>query len=143
MAAFSSSTCRVQLTARRTRSGRIPPNPASLPRATCYAVAGHGGISNIIDDMQLLSTEAEGVAEAIPEEVRGAGQAHTDMDTSSALSTQGTHTLVPSAHTETLMFAVRRPLTPCPPPAVAARAGEPRGTGGRAAGLDRRAAWRA
>ncbi|KAL4458846.1 hypothetical protein ABPG75_013711 [Micractinium tetrahymenae] len=34
--------------------------------------AGHGGISNIIDDMQLLSTEAEGVADAIPEEKRRA-----------------------------------------------------------------------
>lgn len=30
--------------------------------------AGHGGIRNIIDDMQLLSTEAEGVNTAIPEE---------------------------------------------------------------------------
>jgi hypothetical protein len=34
--------------------------------------AGHGGISNIIDDMQLLSTEAEGVNEAIPEDRRKA-----------------------------------------------------------------------
>lgn len=34
--------------------------------------AGHGGISNIIDDMQLLSTEAEGVNEAIPEDARRA-----------------------------------------------------------------------
>ncbi|KAL4859146.1 hypothetical protein ACK3TF_000915 [Chlorella vulgaris] len=34
--------------------------------------AGHGGISSIIDDMQLLSTEAEGVNEAIPEERRKA-----------------------------------------------------------------------
>ncbi len=33
---------------------------------------GHGGISNIIDDMQLLSTEAEGVNEAIPEDARRA-----------------------------------------------------------------------
>jgi hypothetical protein len=34
--------------------------------------AGHGGIANIIDDMQLLSTEAEGVSEAMPEERRRA-----------------------------------------------------------------------
>lgn len=32
--------------------------------------AGHGGIRAIMDDMKLLSTEAEGVREAIPEESR-------------------------------------------------------------------------
>ena len=32
--------------------------------------AGHGGIRAIMDDMKLLSTEAEGVREAIPEEHR-------------------------------------------------------------------------
>ena len=37
-----------------------------------YCIAGHGGIANIIDDMQLLSTEAEGVSEAVPEERRRA-----------------------------------------------------------------------
>lgn len=36
----------------------------------CSLAAGHGGIRHIIDDMQLLSTEAEGVSEAIPEEGR-------------------------------------------------------------------------
>lgn len=39
--------------------------------------AGHGGIRNIIDDMQLLSTEAEGVNTAIPEEHR---KAHVNRD---------------------------------------------------------------
>lgn len=39
--------------------------------------AGHGGIRNIIDDMQLLSTEAEGVNGAIPEEFR---KAHVNRD---------------------------------------------------------------
>ncbi|KAL6767646.1 hypothetical protein ACKKBF_B36065 [Auxenochlorella protothecoides x Auxenochlorella symbiontica] len=34
--------------------------------------AGHGSIRSIIDDMELLSTEAEGVAEAVPEAARGA-----------------------------------------------------------------------
>ena len=43
--------------------------PLAPSRPPC---AGHGGISNIIDDMQLLSTEAEGVNEAIPEEARRA-----------------------------------------------------------------------
>lgn len=32
--------------------------------------AGHGGIRSIIDDMQLLSTEAEGVHDAIPEDYK-------------------------------------------------------------------------
>jgi hypothetical protein len=32
--------------------------------------AGHGGIRAILDDMKLLSTEAEGVSEAIPEALR-------------------------------------------------------------------------
>lgn len=32
--------------------------------------AGHGGIRSIIDDMQLLSTEAEGVNESIPEDYK-------------------------------------------------------------------------
>ena len=32
--------------------------------------AGHGGIRAIMDDMKLLSTEAEGVREAIPDESR-------------------------------------------------------------------------
>lgn len=43
-----------------------------LPAAPLWPDAGHGGISNIIEDMQLLSTEAEGVNEAIPEERRKA-----------------------------------------------------------------------
>ncbi len=33
----------------------------------CQLAAGHGGIAGIIDDLTLLSTEAEGVAEALPE----------------------------------------------------------------------------
>ena len=32
--------------------------------------AGHGNIRAILEDMKLLSTEAEGVSEAIPEESR-------------------------------------------------------------------------
>jgi hypothetical protein len=38
----------------------------------CSLAAGHGGIRNIIDDMGLLSTEAEGVAGAMPEGGRAA-----------------------------------------------------------------------
>ena len=34
----------------------------------CSLAAGHGGIRHIIDDMQLLSTEAEGVSEAVPQD---------------------------------------------------------------------------
>ena len=37
---------------------------------TYCSFAGHGGIRAIMDDMKLLSTEAEGVREAIPEEHR-------------------------------------------------------------------------
>ncbi len=33
--------------------------------------AGHGGIRSIMDDMTLLSTEAEGVNDTIPEEHKG------------------------------------------------------------------------
>jgi len=36
----------------------------------CSLAAGHGGIRHIIDDMHLLSTEAEGVSEAIPQDYR-------------------------------------------------------------------------
>ena len=43
-----------------------------LPSSCLDVPPGHGGISNIIDDMQLLSTEAEGVNEAIPEDARRA-----------------------------------------------------------------------
>ena len=32
----------------------------------CGMLPGHGGIRAIMDDMKLLSTEAEGVAEAVP-----------------------------------------------------------------------------
>lgn len=35
-----------------------------------YWLSGHGGIRAIMDDMKLLSTEAEGVREAIPEDHR-------------------------------------------------------------------------
>ena len=38
----------------------------------CSLAAGHGGIRSIIDDMHLLSTEAEGVNEAIPREHQNA-----------------------------------------------------------------------
>lgn len=38
----------------------------------CSLAAGHGGIRTIIDDMELLSTEAEGVSDAIPEAHRAA-----------------------------------------------------------------------
>ncbi len=38
----------------------------------CSLAAGHGGIRSIIDDMQLLSTEAEGVAEVVPPDAREA-----------------------------------------------------------------------
>ena len=31
---------------------------------------GHGGIRSILDDMKLLSTEAEGVNEAVPQDLR-------------------------------------------------------------------------
>lgn len=34
------------------------------------ATTGHGGIRTIIDDMALLSTEAEGVNESMPEDSR-------------------------------------------------------------------------
>jgi hypothetical protein len=34
---------------------------------TCLGCAGHGSIRSILDDMKLLSTEAEGVNVAIPE----------------------------------------------------------------------------
>lgn len=47
---------------------RFPINPFLY----ILPLTGHGGISNIIDDMQLLSTEAEGVNEAIPEDARRA-----------------------------------------------------------------------
>jgi hypothetical protein len=42
--------------------------PANL--TSCHGSVGHGGIRAIMDDMKLLSTEAEGVREAIPEEHR-------------------------------------------------------------------------
>jgi hypothetical protein len=38
----------------------------------CSLAAGHGGIRHIIDDMSLLSTEAEGVAQVIPADVAAA-----------------------------------------------------------------------
>lgn len=38
----------------------------------CSLAAGHGGIRSIIDDMELLSTEAEGVAEVVPPDARPA-----------------------------------------------------------------------
>ena len=40
--------------------------------ADTKSAAGHGGIRAIMDDMKLLSTEAEGVSEAISEEYRKA-----------------------------------------------------------------------
>lgn len=61
-----------------TPSNELPSDPAEV-RTTwqfqlLYTVsqlaAGHGSIRSIIDDMELLSTEAEGVAEAIPEAQR-------------------------------------------------------------------------
>ncbi len=36
----------------------------------CSMAAGHGGIRQIIDHMNLLSTEAEGVADSIPSEFK-------------------------------------------------------------------------
>ena len=38
----------------------------------CSLAAGHGGIRSIIDDMLLLSTEAEGVSDAVPSDNRKA-----------------------------------------------------------------------
>ena len=41
-----------------------------LLSTVCTMAAGHGGIRQIIDHMELLSTEAEGVSESIPAEYR-------------------------------------------------------------------------
>lgn len=53
--------------------------PFQLLYTISQLAAGHGGIRNIIDDMHLLSTEAEGVQEVIPQDhkrthVNGAGR---------------------------------------------------------------------
>jgi hypothetical protein len=61
-----------------TPAGEIGPSAAEIKASwqfqllftVCSLAAGHGGIRHIIDDMQLLSTEAEGVAESIPSEHR-------------------------------------------------------------------------
>jgi hypothetical protein len=46
--------------------------PLALLRTVAALAAGHGGIAAIVDDLGLLSTEAEGVSEALPERARGA-----------------------------------------------------------------------
>lgn len=62
-----------------TPAAEVGPTPAELKASwqfqllftVCSLAAGHGGIRHIIDDMELLSTEAEGVADSIPPEARG------------------------------------------------------------------------
>ncbi|KAK9796637.1 hypothetical protein WJX73_006128 [Symbiochloris irregularis] len=57
-------------------AGELPEQTAEVTKSwqfqLLYTVsqlaAGHGGIRSILDDMKLLSTEAEGVNEAMPEE---------------------------------------------------------------------------
>jgi hypothetical protein len=63
-----------------TPATEVGPDPSELKSSwqfqllytVCSLAAGHGGIRSIIDDMQLLSTEAEGVGEAIPTDYKAA-----------------------------------------------------------------------
>lgn len=43
----------------------------SMQHMTAAGFTGHGGIRSILDDMKLLSTEAEGVSEVIDDDRRG------------------------------------------------------------------------
>ncbi len=63
-----------------TPATEVGPDPSELKSSwqfqllytVCSLAAGHGGIRSIIDDMQLLSTEAEGVGDAIPQDYKTA-----------------------------------------------------------------------
>ena len=65
--------------------------------------AGHGGIRSIIDDMHLLSTEAEGVNTYIPEEQR---KAHVNRDGRVGALLGLTDTRLGAAHCECIFARV-------------------------------------
>lgn len=81
-------------------------------RAAATGYAGHGGIRAIMDDMTLLSTEAEGVNDTIPEDhkashVNSAGRVGallglTELSSAADLSNGDADSVVPDKVHQTL-----------------------------------------